>query len=108
MPSDSKRISHESVRNEELRAALDRALDALPDEPRLVFVMCEVQQLSGAEAAECLGISEQQIRTLLELARQQLKGVIAPELEPDVLEAYDMKCSRDERIVTRVLRCIAE
>src|SRR4051794_15812793 len=45
----------------EMRLVLDQAIDSLPEDFRLVFVLREVEQMSGAEAADVLGVPEQTI-----------------------------------------------
>jgi RNA polymerase sigma-70 factor, ECF subfamily len=58
---------------QELRSALERGLDALPEIYRAVIVMRIVEELSTAEAAECLGISENVVKTRLSRGRAFLR-----------------------------------
>src|SRR4051794_14032750 len=60
----------------EMRALLERAVDALPDEFRAVFVLRAVEGLSGAEVAECLGIAEETVKTRLFRARARLQEML--------------------------------
>ena len=47
----------------EMRMLLERALDAIPDDYRSIFMLREIEGLSTAETAECLEISEENVKT---------------------------------------------
>ncbi len=53
----------------ELRRLLEAAVDALPEEFRAVFVLREVEGLSTAEAAACLALRPETVKTRLHRAR---------------------------------------
>lgn len=55
------------------RELLERALEALPDDLRLLFVLREVDDLSYRELAEVAGIPEGTIASRLHRARQELR-----------------------------------
>jgi len=57
----------------QLVAALNRALDSLPDAQRVAFVLCEVEERSAAEAAKILDVPEATMRTRLFHARKKLR-----------------------------------
>src|SRR5271165_1312533 len=56
--SDWREIPSEALEQKELREALMKALNSLPEKYRTVFVLRDVQQLSIAETVRALGISE--------------------------------------------------
>lgn len=58
----------------ELAAALMRALDALPLDQRVAFVLCEVEERTSAEAASIAGTSDGTMRARLLLARRRLRA----------------------------------
>lgn len=62
-----------AAENEELRRALDRALDALPLKQRLAFVLCHVEGMSHEQAAQVLGVPAGTLRTRLFHARARLR-----------------------------------
>jgi RNA polymerase sigma-70 factor (ECF subfamily) len=64
----------------EARAAIDRAISALPEGQRLVLTMRDVDGLSGAEVCHVLGLSESNQRQLLHRAREKVRAA---------LEAFD-------------------
>lgn len=57
----------------EVRAAIEDAVEKLSPIYRAVFVLREVEELSGPETAECLGITEETVKTRLHRARGFLR-----------------------------------
>jgi RNA polymerase sigma-70 factor (ECF subfamily) len=86
-----------------MRAVLEKAVDALPDEFRSVFILRAVEEMSGADTAECLGIPEETVKTRLFRARARLQETLLASLEPAAPRAYDFHLSRCERVVSAVL-----
>ncbi len=60
-------------------AALTRALDTLPIEQRIAFVLCEVEERSSPDAAEIVGVPEGTLRTRLFHAKRKLREQLARE-----------------------------
>ena len=52
---------------------LEAAIEAMPDNLRSVFVMREMEEMSTAETAECLGLSEAAVKIRLHRARKLLR-----------------------------------
>jgi RNA polymerase sigma-70 factor (ECF subfamily) len=96
----------QSASDQEMRALLEQAIDALPDDFRAVFVLRAVEELSGAETAECLGIPEETVKTRLFRARGRLQEAILGTLEPKLPRAFEFQRPRCDRIVAAVLRRI--
>jgi len=63
----------EIVERKNLRDILDRAIGALPEKQRLVFVLRDVEGMSVRETAEILGISEPNVKVRLLRARLALR-----------------------------------
>jgi RNA polymerase sigma-70 factor (ECF subfamily) len=57
----------------ELGRELSRALDTLPLDQRVAFVLCEVEERTSREAAEIVGTPEATIRTRVFHARRKLR-----------------------------------
>jgi RNA polymerase sigma-70 factor (ECF subfamily) len=64
----------------ELGEMTARLVSALPPRQREVLVLCAYENLSAPEAAAVLGISHQNARTCLHLARERLRQQLAPYL----------------------------
>jgi len=92
----------QEVADAELRAVLEHAIDALPESFRLVFVLRSVEQLSGAEVAEVLGIPEQTVKTRLFRARERLQAQLSSAFEARIPETYGFELTRCDRVVKAV------
>jgi len=69
-----------NVAREQLRALLERAVGALPENFRAVFVLREIEGLSVEETAEALAIPQATVKTRLLRARRRLQDALAPEV----------------------------
>jgi len=87
----------------ELGAALEQAVDALPDSFRAVFVMREVEGLSTSETAECLGINEETAKTRLHRARTILRQRLVARATEVLPRTFSFGQSRCDRVVAAVL-----
>jgi RNA polymerase sigma-70 factor (ECF subfamily) len=87
----------------ELGGFLERALDDLPDIYRSVFVLREVEELSTAEAAECLNISEELVKVRLHRARTALRERLDRRVGSALRGVYDFHLSRCDRVVAAVM-----
>jgi RNA polymerase sigma-70 factor (ECF subfamily) len=65
-----------------LSEALSRALDALPLDERVAFVLCAVEERTSAEAAALVGTRDSTIRSRLFKARQKLRVQLVAWAEP--------------------------
>jgi RNA polymerase sigma-70 factor (ECF subfamily) len=91
----------------ELRGLLESAIDALPDGMREVFVLREVEGLSTSEAAECLGVSEDVVKTRLSRGRAHLRRLLMQRIGATAPEAFRFYRPRCDRVVSQVLAKIA-
>jgi len=89
--------------NAELRRLLERAIDDLPETYRTVFVLREVEGLSTATTAECLGVSEEVVKTRLLRARTRLRDGLYERAGAMASDAFTFGAERCDRIVAAVL-----
>ena len=75
---DWREIPSEALERKELRDALTKALDSLPEKYRTVLVLRDVQHLSITETAQVLGLTEANVKTRLSRARLQMRDTLAP------------------------------
>jgi len=76
--ADWRDIPSEALEQKELRKALTRALDSLPEKYRAVLILRDVQHLSITETAQVLRLSEANVKTRLCRARLQMRDALAP------------------------------
>lgn len=91
----------------ELRRLLAETIDELPDTLRLVFVLREVEGRSTSEAAEILGLSEENVKVRLHRARAGLRRAIERRLGDEVHQLHAFAGERCDRVVAAVLARIA-
>ena len=89
--ADWREIPSEALQRKEIRDAVNEALNSLPEKYRTVLVLRDVQQLSIAETANVLGISETNVKTRLLRARLQLRDALAPGFDESWI--LDRDCS---------------
>jgi RNA polymerase sigma-70 factor (ECF subfamily) len=65
---------------------------------RSVFVLCEVEQLSTEETAECLGLSAEAVKTRLHRSRA-LRDELTARMGPAIAGAYACLGERSDRTV---------
>ena len=97
----------EAALRSQLRAVLERKIDALPVAFRTVFVMRELEEMTVEETAQSLGIPEATVRTRLFRARSLLREALATEIDITLPDAFSFDGARCDRIVARVLERIA-
>ena len=91
----------------ELRVLLEGSVDALPPASRAAFVLRDVEGLSTAEAAECLGISEESVRTRLHRARALLRDELYRRAGTGAGELFPFHAPRCDRVVAAVMARLA-
>jgi RNA polymerase sigma-70 factor (ECF subfamily) len=79
--SSTTRDPESSVRAQEAREALRRAVAKLPPGYRTVFLLLEVRQATTREVAGCLGIRRENVRLRLHRARRLLRKTIGHDLQ---------------------------
>jgi RNA polymerase sigma-70 factor (ECF subfamily) len=95
-----------SAARREIRLLLERAIDALPEHFRLVFVMREIEECTVEETAECLGLRPETVKTRLHRARQRLRASLEDALAPAIGDAFPFLGARCDRIAANVIACL--
>jgi RNA polymerase sigma-70 factor (ECF subfamily) len=92
----------EQALRRELRAILESSFEAIPEIYRSVFMLREVEGLSTTEAAECLGLSEDAVKTRLHRARALLRQELFERAGLATAELFPLHLSRCDRVVAAV------
>jgi RNA polymerase sigma-70 factor (ECF subfamily) len=85
------------------RALIEHAVDALPENFRMVFVLRMVEGLDVRETAECLELNAATVRTRLFRAQRQLRAELSRVLHGESAGIFDFGAERCDRVVERVL-----
>jgi RNA polymerase sigma-70 factor (ECF subfamily) len=91
----------------ELRQLLEWAIDELPNGMREVFVLRDVEGLNTLEVAQCLGVSEDVVKTRLSRGRAALRRMLLDKAGATAPEAFRFYRPRCDRVVARVLDTIS-
>jgi len=91
----------------QMRDLVERTLDRLPEDFRVVFVMRAVEEMSVEETATVLGIPEATVRTRHYRARSLLRESLSREIDVAERDLYDFGGVHCDRIVSRVVGRLA-
>jgi RNA polymerase sigma-70 factor, ECF subfamily len=92
----------------ELVNLVERAVDALPDEFRLVLVARTMEGLSIEETAELFGLRPETVKTRLFRARALLKKSLAEHIDPLLTNTFPFLGRRCERMADAVVMRLRE
>ncbi len=87
----------------ELRGVLENALSNLPEAFRATFVLRDIEGLSTAETAACMGIPEETVKTRLHRARAALRRDLANRISDTLPAIFPFGDTRCDRVVAAVL-----
>jgi RNA polymerase sigma-70 factor (ECF subfamily) len=79
-PQPRSKRPDEEVSRRELVDRLGRALEALPHDLRVAFVLCDLEGVSGVDAARALGVRKGTMWRRLHDARKRLRAALGGEL----------------------------
>ena len=102
-PVSKTRTPEEQLLGKQMHLLLEAAMDTLPLAYRSVFVMREVEELSTAETAEALEVSEEVVKTRLHRARAMLQSELQSRFGMTTPAAFEFHLSRCDRVVHAVL-----
>jgi RNA polymerase sigma-70 factor (ECF subfamily) len=101
--NDTDSSPEQSTTRAEFRHLLEHKIEDLPIAFRTVYVLRDVDELSGAETAECLSITEATVRTRLFRARGLLRESLSRELDMAAADVFHFGGEHCDRIVASVL-----
>lgn len=90
-----------------LGAILESSIDELPPPLRAVFVLRQVEDLSVAETAVSLDLSEANVKTRFHRARRALRDALERRLGDELEHVYGYAGARCDAMVARVMREVA-
>ncbi len=93
--------------NLELRQLLEDAIQQLPESYRAVFMLREIEQMSTAETAESLDLTEENVKVRLHRARALLRDTLYHRVGSSGPAAFQFLAPRCDRVVRAVLSRLA-
>lgn len=101
----AQRSANDASHLDEMKAILEKTVAELPLSYRTVYVLRDIQHLSTAEAARCLGVSLVSAKVKLHRARTMIRERLLADAAASELFAYNAKyCTA---MTERVMRAIA-
>ncbi len=97
-----------SASTSELGRLLERAVQALPEAYRSVFILRDVEEMSTEETAACLAISQENVKTRLHRARAMLRRELYSRAGATSPAAFQFQAPRCDRVVARVFERIKD
>ena len=94
----------DTMHAEEMKAVLEQTIQELPRSHRTVYILREVQHLSTAETAACLGLTEENVKVCLHRARERLKSQLLKNAAGIELFAYP--ACRCDPMTARVMQAV--
>jgi RNA polymerase sigma-70 factor (ECF subfamily) len=91
------------VAQREIQRLLERAIDNLPQEFRMVLVMRTIEGMSVEETAKLLGIRSETVKTRLHRARAILRAKFEMNIVPLLTDTFPFDGERCVRFTARVL-----
>ena len=92
-----------ALAREQMRLLLEQAVSALPEAFRTVFVLREVEGLTGEETAEVLDLPVATVKTRLHRARRKLQQILAPRIGNALSETFPFAGADCAALTERVL-----
>jgi RNA polymerase sigma-70 factor (ECF subfamily) len=97
-----------SFANMELHNALESAISSLPQKYRSIIIMRDVEEMTTAEGASALEISEESVKVRLHRARALVRRSLYRQSGQNVRELFAFPATRCDRVVATVLTRITE
>jgi RNA polymerase sigma-70 factor (ECF subfamily) len=106
--ADTAERPEHTIARTQMRAILEAKLDQLPEALRLVFMLRSVEELSVAETAEALGITQETARVRHFRAKGLLRESLAREVDLAEKDIFEFEAVHCNRIVANVLSRITD
>jgi RNA polymerase sigma-70 factor (ECF subfamily) len=100
---DATNSPERNVANMELHNALESAISSLPQKYRSILIMRDVEEMTTAEAASVLEISEESVKVRLHRARAMVRRTLYRQSGQNVRELFAFPATRCDRVVAAVL-----
>lgn len=100
--ADEQDVPERILGRAEMRALIERKLDELPQDFRIVFVLRSVEELSVEETAACLDLPVATVRSRHFRARSLLRDALAQAIDVAERDLFDIGGRRCDRIVAAV------
>lgn len=102
MVTSTGRTPEQQAYDRELGAVLEKAVLALSEEHRLVFMLRDVEGMNTEETAESLNLTQENVKVRLHRARATLRKQLYASVGATAAHSFDFQAPRCDRVVSRV------
>ena len=102
--TSSDRNPEQESYNRELSGVIERAVLALPDEYRVVFMLRDVEGMSTEETAGCLNLTRENVKVRLHRAHAKLRKQLYAVVGATTSRCFRFHAVRCDRVVNGVFR----
>jgi RNA polymerase sigma-70 factor (ECF subfamily) len=106
LTSTAEPTPEQAIARQEIRSAIEKAVDELPPYFRSVFVLRAIEQMSVEETASCLGIPGDTVKTRFHRANKLLRQALTIQFGAVFDDMYLFLGARCDRLVVTVLEHI--
>jgi RNA polymerase sigma-70 factor (ECF subfamily) len=96
-----------ALARDQVRRLLEKAIDALPEPFRVVYILREIEECSVEDTALALDLKPETVKTRLFRARRQLREALHDQLASTLGDAFPFLGARCDRIIEAVMGRIA-
>lgn len=107
-PSDASPNPEQNTSQAELSRMLEEAILSLPEDYRAVLMLRDVEELSTAETAAALSLSEENVKVRLFRGRAMVRKNLFERVGGSAKSAFPFMGARCDRVVERVFERLAE
>jgi RNA polymerase sigma-70 factor, ECF subfamily len=104
--ASSDRNPEEKAYDRELATIVETAILGLPEDYRLVFILRDVEEMSTEETAECLNLSQENVKVRLHRARAGLRKELYARAGATSLQFFNFHAARCDLVVKNVFRIL--
>jgi RNA polymerase sigma-70 factor (ECF subfamily) len=105
-PISTERTPEQEVYDRELSQVLEKAILALPENHRLVFMLRDIEGMSTEETAECLNLTPENVKVRLHRAHAALRKQIYAAVGATANKCFQFPAVRCDRVVKNVFRTL--
>src|SRR5580765_3632893 len=91
----------------EMRKILEQAIETLPEQYRAVVMMRDVEEMTTGETAECLSLTEDNVKVRLHRAHGMLRKELYQSAKISAADAFPFHAPRCDRVVANVFARLA-
>ena len=101
-PTSTDRNPEQVAYDRELSQVLEKAILALSEDYRLVFMLRDVEGLNTEETAECLNLTKENVKVRLHRAHAALRKRLYAEVGANAAGSFQLHAVRCDRVVNNV------